>query len=92
MGTDLDENKCELAIKMGAEIASSSLSAAKVESLTNGLGADAVVITASTKSNGPIEMAANAIRQKGRVVLVGVVGLELDRRPWFFKEAEGSIF
>ncbi|MCA9218189.1 MAG: bi-domain-containing oxidoreductase [Planctomycetales bacterium] len=88
LGTDLDESKCELAMKMGAEVASSSLNATKVESLTNALGADAVIITASTKSNGPIEMAANAIRPKGRVVLVGVVGLELDRRPWYFKEAE----
>ena len=47
-----------------------------------------MIITASTKSNGPIELAASAVRQKGRVVLVGVVGLELDRRPFYFKEAE----
>jgi predicted dehydrogenase/NADPH:quinone reductase-like Zn-dependent oxidoreductase len=88
IGTDLDASKCELALKMGAEIARPGLSGAEIESSTAGLGADAVLITASTPSNGPIDLAAAAVRKKGRVVLVGVVGLELDRRPFYFKEAE----
>jgi len=88
IGTDLDPAKCELAIKMGAAVAKPEISAQVVEELTGGLGADAVLITASTKSNGPIDLAAGAVRQKGRVVLVGVIGLELDRRPFYFKEAE----
>ena len=88
IGTDLDPAKCELALKMGAEIAKPNLNAAAVMTETGGLGADAILITASTKSNGPIELAAAAVRQKGRVVLVGVVGLEIDRRPFYFKEAE----
>ena len=73
---------------MGAEVARPDLPASEVESLTRGLGADAVLLTAATSSNGPIELAANAVRQKGRIVLVGVVGLNLDRRPFYFKEAE----
>ncbi len=73
---------------MGAAIAAPGISGTAVASETGGLGADAVVITASTKSNGPIELAADAVRKRGRVVLVGVVGLELDRRPFYFKEAE----
>ncbi|MCA9119935.1 MAG: bi-domain-containing oxidoreductase [Planctomycetaceae bacterium] len=88
IGTDLDPAKCELAKQMGATEARVGVRAAEVETLTGGLGADAVLITASTKSNAPIELAANAVRQKGRVVLVGVVGLELDRRPFYFREAE----
>lgn len=88
IGTDLDPAKCELAKQLGAEVASPGLRASNIEEMTHGLGADAVIITASTKSNGPIELAADAVRQKGRVVLVGVVGLELDRRPFYFKEAE----
>ena len=39
---------------------------------TLGLGADAVIITASTQSNEPIDLAARAVRKKGRIVLVGV--------------------
>lgn len=88
IGVDLDPAKCELAKKMGAEIAHPGVTASEVFSSTSGLGADAVLITASTKSNQPITLAADAVRQKGRVVLVGVVGLELDRRPFYFKEAE----
>ena len=88
IGTDLDAGKCELALKMGADIARPGLNGSNIEELTAGAGADAVLITASTKSNGPIELAAAAVRKRGRVVLVGVVGLELDRRPFYFKEAE----
>jgi predicted dehydrogenase/threonine dehydrogenase-like Zn-dependent dehydrogenase len=88
IGTDPDAAKCELALRMGAEIARPGLAGGEIESLTGGLGADAILITASTPSNAPIELAAAAVRKKGRVVLVGVVGLELDRRPFYFKEAE----
>jgi predicted dehydrogenase/threonine dehydrogenase-like Zn-dependent dehydrogenase len=88
IGTDPDRSKCDLALKMGAELARPDLRGPDVENFSGGLGADAVLITASTKSNGPIELAAAAVRKKGRVVLVGVVGLELDRRPFYFKEAE----
>ena len=52
-----------------------------VKEFTGSRGADAVVITAATESNEPIEFAAEVCRVKGRVVLVGVVGLNLpDRR------------
>lgn len=88
IGTDLDPAKCKLAKQMGATEAGVGICAADVEKLTGGLGADAVLITASTNSNAPIELAVNAVRQKGRVVLVGVVGLELDRNLFYFKEAE----
>lgn len=88
LGTDPEAAKCDVALRMGAEIARPGLSGGQVESLTGGLGADAVLIAASTPSNAPIDLAAAAVRKKGRVVLVGVVGLELDRRPLYFKEAE----
>lgn len=88
LGVDPDAGKCALALQMGAEVAETELSAADVERLTGGLGSDAVVITASTASNGPIELAAAAVRKKGRVVLVGVVGLQLNRQPFFEKECE----
>ena len=88
IGTDPDPDRCALARRMGAQTAEPGISAGQVESMTSDLGADAVIITASTKSQGPIELAAAAVRKRGRVVLVGVVGLELDRRPFYFKEAE----
>src|SRR4029079_14848746 len=64
------------------------LGARDVLERSQGIGADAVLITASTKSDGPVELAGEAVRQKGRVVAVGAVGLNLPRRPYYFKEAE----
>lgn len=88
IGTDLDPTKCDLATKMGAEIARPNMSATEVMHLTRGVGSDLVLITASTKSDGPIALAGEAVRAKGRVVAVGAVGLNLPRRPFYFKEAE----
>src|SRR6185436_11186677 len=88
LGTDLDAGKCELALKMGAEAARVDLGAGDVMERTRTIGADAVVIAASTPSDGPVQLAAEAVRQKGRVVALGAVGLNLPRRPFYFKEAE----
>jgi predicted dehydrogenase/threonine dehydrogenase-like Zn-dependent dehydrogenase len=57
-----------------------------VESYTNGIGADGVIITASNKSNEIISQAANMCRKKGRIVLVGVIGLDISRDDFFKKE------
>jgi len=88
IGTDLDSSKCELALRMGANYASPEMKVEGVMGLTRGLGADAVLITASTKSDEPVEVAGETVRKKGRVVAVGAVGLNLPRRPYYFKEAE----
>jgi hypothetical protein len=52
------------------------------------VSSNAVLITAATKSDGPISLAADAVRAKGRVVAVGAVGLNLPRQPFYLKEAE----
>jgi predicted dehydrogenase/threonine dehydrogenase-like Zn-dependent dehydrogenase len=88
LGTDPDAAKCELARTMGADQARPGLTAADAANLTRGLGADAVLITASTPSDAPVELAGEAVRKKGRIVAVGAVGLNLPRRPYYFKEAE----
>ncbi|HUT53023.1 MAG TPA: bi-domain-containing oxidoreductase [bacterium] len=87
IGTDLDPAKCALAEKMGAH-SRAGLGASDVAAMTGGLGADAVLITASTDSDQPVALAGEAVRKKGRVVAVGAVGLDLPRRPYYFKEAE----
>lgn len=88
IATDLDADKCVLALAMGADEARVDLDADAVQGLTNGLGADAVVITAATSSSGPITMAGDAVRKKGRVVIVGAVGTHFPRTPYYLKEAE----
>ncbi len=88
IGTDLDAARCDLALKMGADVARANLTAHDTTQIFGELGADAILITAATKSDGPIQLASQAVRQKGRIVLVGVADLHFDRRPMFFKEAE----
>ena len=62
-----------------------------MKAFSEGHGVDAVIITAATESNGPIELAAEVSRVRGRIVLVGVVGLELPRAPFFQKELEFTV-
>ena len=57
-----------------------------VETFTNGIGADGVVITASSKSNDIIAQSAQMCRKLGRVILVGVIGLDISRADFYNKE------
>lgn len=88
LGMDLDASRCDLAVRMGAEWASPEITAEDLLRLTGGHGVDAALITASTASNAPLNLSVAAVRKKARIVLVGVAGLELDRRPFYFKECE----
>lgn len=93
IGFDFDERKVEMAKKGGANafIASSVDVVKIVEEYTGGIGADAVLITASTKSNDVISQAAQMSRKKGRIVLVGVVGLNIQRSDFFKKELSFQV-
>jgi len=56
--------------------------------LTGGRGCDACLITAATKSNDPLELSGRLARKKGRIVIVGLVGADLPRSPFYEKELE----
>ena len=58
----------------------------KVSNFSNGRGADAVLITASTSENTPIELASELCRDRGRIVALGLVGLNIPRRTFYYKE------
>lgn len=62
-----------------------------VESYTNGIGADGVIITASNKSNEIISQSAKMCRKRGRVVLVGVIGLNISRADFYEKEISFQV-
>jgi predicted dehydrogenase/threonine dehydrogenase-like Zn-dependent dehydrogenase len=89
VATDLDRAKVELAAGLGAHhaVGESELDAV-VRHATAGYGADAVLVCAAAKSSAPLARAAALARLKGRVVVVGDVGMELDRRAFFEKEIE----
>ena len=61
------------------------------QAFSRGRGVDAVIITAATQSNTPVHQAAQMCRQRGRIVLVGVAGLELSREEFFRKELKFQV-
>ncbi len=94
IGIDLDEEKLNIAQKKGILPLSPSSGndpVKSVESLTQGVGADSVLIAASAKSNDIIRQAAQMCRKRGRIVLVGVVGLELNRADFYEKELSFQV-
>ena len=89
IASDLDNKKLDLAKQLGADVAVGPNELAHcANGVTTGYGADSVIITASTKSSAPIETAGEICRKKGRVVVVGAVGMELPREPYYLKELE----
>jgi len=89
IGLDFDGSKVELAKELGLEavkIDPNSDPANIILSMTNNIGADAVLITASAKSNDVISQAAKMCRKRGRIVLVGVIGLDIQRADFYEKE------
>lgn len=87
LGTDFDPRKLELAKKLGADdVCAPNEVVDKAKLFTNGNGADAVVIAASTSSNQPIIDAGEISRMKGRVVVVGLVGMDIPRNEYYKKE------
>lgn len=93
IGLDINEAQFAMAREFGADAVATSDAAAvgAIESFTRGLGADAVIITASTSSDEPMKLALNVARKKGRVVVVGAIGMDIPRSPFYEKELEITI-
>lgn len=88
IGVDIDDNKLELAKEWGV-IPFNPLKGDLVQfvnSITNGIGCDGVIITASAKGNEIITHSAQISRKRGRIILVGVVGLNINRADFYEKE------
>jgi predicted dehydrogenase/threonine dehydrogenase-like Zn-dependent dehydrogenase len=94
LGVDLDADRCRLAASFGAQICCISAGDDPIEAaeqFSQGRGIDGVIITASTKSNEPVHQAATMCRKRGRIVLVGVTGLELSRADFYEKELSFQV-
>ena len=89
LAIDIDTERCARAVAYGAEVVDLSSGADAVVSaiaMSRSRGVDGVIITASSKSNDLIHDAATMCRKRGRIVLVGVVGMELSRADFYEKE------
>jgi len=94
LGIDVDSARLALARSFGAEVVDLSQGVDPVAAATafsRGRGVDAVIVTAATKSNEPMHQAALMCRKRGRIVLVGVAGLELSRDDFFKKELSFQV-
>ncbi|EKM21616.1 bi-domain-containing oxidoreductase [Vibrio sp. HENC-03] len=89
LAIDYDDAKLELAKQFGAQVCNPGKGEDPVAAgmaFSRGKGVDGVIITASTKSNDPVTQAARMSRKRGRIILVGVTGLELNRADFYEKE------
>jgi predicted dehydrogenase/threonine dehydrogenase-like Zn-dependent dehydrogenase len=94
LAIDFDPTKLAIARSFGAEtcnLAAGEDPVAAGMAFSRGLGVDGVIITASTKSSDPVTQAAHMCRKRGRIVLVGVTGLELNRADFYEKELSFQV-
>jgi predicted dehydrogenase/threonine dehydrogenase-like Zn-dependent dehydrogenase len=94
LGIDFDEAKCALAEQFGAKTVNLGKGEDPILSaglFSRGRGVDGVIVCASTKSSDPIRQATEMCRRKGRIVLIGVTGLELSRDLFFKKELSFQV-
>ena len=89
LGLDFDAARLAQARRFGADVvdlAAGTDPVAAALTFSRGRGVDAVIVTASTRSSEPMHQAALMCRKRGRIVLVGVTGLELSRADFYEKE------
>ena len=90
LATDVAPEACGIARRLGADSVADRIESieAVADSFTGGHGFDAALVCAATPSSEPIELASALCRDRGRVVVVGDVGLEVPRPPFYEKELE----
>ncbi|MDH2665586.1 bi-domain-containing oxidoreductase [Acinetobacter baumannii] len=94
LAIDFDQSKLELAKRFGAETCNPGKGEDPVAvglAFSRGAGVDGVIITASTKVSDPVIQAARMSRKRGRIILVGVTGLELNRADFYEKELSFQV-
>lgn len=91
IGIDIDPQQVEIARQCGFDFVFNRNEfqiESVIQQLTNGEGADAVIITASSSSDDPVNFAGAICRKKGKVIIVGAVPTGFDRKNYYRKELE----
>jgi predicted dehydrogenase/threonine dehydrogenase-like Zn-dependent dehydrogenase len=94
LALDFDAGRVQLARAFGADAVDLSNGGNPLEvarHFSRGRGVDAAIVTASTKSSEPLHEAAVMCRKRGRIVLVGVTGMELSRADFYEKELSFQV-
>ncbi len=93
-GIDIDTHKIVLAKELGTDagaVIGQDDVPAQVSNFTDGVGADIVIIMASTSGNEPVELAAEITRERGKIVATGLVGLDMPRKLFYEKELDFKV-
>ena len=85
-GVDIAENRIQLAEQLGFTAALTSTALEFMPGLTRGLGFDHVLICADTRSDETVQLAGQIARDRGDVIAIGAVGLNLPRKVYYEKE------
>jgi len=90
IGIDIDEERVKLANKLGLKcgFVSNNRLVEKIQAHTNNVGVDCVILFASTSSSKPINDAMQMCRKKGKIVIVGFIGMDLERADFYKKELD----
>jgi predicted dehydrogenase/threonine dehydrogenase-like Zn-dependent dehydrogenase len=93
LGMDISAERAELALRLGADAVSTSASSFQDLCLqhSSGHGADAIIITAQTSSNDPVNLAGAVARNRAVVVAVGTVAMDIPRRFFYEKELDFRV-
>lgn len=94
IGIDIDKDKCSIAESFGVETITSKNNSDMIEDIlsrTSGYGVDGTIITAANKNNDIISQSAKICRKRGKIVLVGVTGLNLNRDDFYKKELNFQV-
>lgn len=93
IGVDLMPGRCDLARQLGAEhvLAAGATVPQDIVRLTGGVGADRVLVCAATASSAVVEQAVAACRDRGRITVVGMVGMDIPQEPFYRKELDFVI-
>ena len=94
LGVDVDESRLALARRVGAEtmhVADTADLLAAADRFSRGRGVDGVLLTLAGQDSSPVSQAARMCRKRGRIVLVGVTGLDLNRDDFYEKELSFQV-
>ena len=95
LGLDISAEAVQLSLSSGSASQAAVIGSDSIDtitgSFTRGDGADLVLICAGTASNDPIELAGKLCRKKGRVVVVGAVGMDIPREDYYRKELAFTV-
>lgn len=91
VGIDLEQQKLKIAAEGGIDLAinrNDSGLVSRIKDFSLGLGVDAEIITAGTSSNDPIELAPKILRDRGRLVVLGISKMDIPWRTYYEKEID----